>query len=430
MNFLFYLELHPIRSSHLTFIHVLHKISGLVGNHDDFSMHVLCSRHIYRIACCLYPSLIPFFIQPTVIEQENIDCLLDKNWMESGRFDWASLMSGDHNPKYKIYADVLGSILDHRTVDVVCHWGTNRTIRTICDAKNIPIISHELGCVRSPYFESIAMDRVGVNGDALVVTQGVTVTDNSVYDKKYVCKASEVDPMVDFNINKNNIYTNVDVVFERLGLKNNTSFIYIPLQLEDDANFLLFSDFVDNIAFVKQVQSTVKNKLLVVKAHPGMSQKRHRKAYREMVLYCEQQNIIFLGFDSKLSSLDLLTACQQVVTINSSVGFEALLLDRDVTVYGQACYKINEHKTYFEAIDKSNCDVGLNTIKNNVIKQLMHSYLHHSNVLMLPSDYFRVVRAVLNDQKIELKSNNSMCAPPYWKKVCAEIVKRISDVFV
>lgn len=67
----------------------------------------------------------------------------------------------------------------------------------------------------------------------------------------------------------------------------------------------------------------------VIKEHPSDPHK-----YTE--LYTKNPNIIFSNRDTK----ELIEKAEAVITINSSVGLEAILLHKRVIVLGEACYAI------------------------------------------------------------------------------------------
>ncbi|MFT4214396.1 MAG: rhamnan synthesis F family protein [Microbacterium sp.] len=120
---------------------------------------------------------------------------------------------------------------------------------------------------------------------------------------------------------------------------------FLPLQLHDDANLVRFSQYTSVQEVVLDVvpQLADAGYLTVVKTHPGSKwrpQSRTAFALARAALQPWAESVVWL--DSTTATYDnsrLMSIADLVVTVNSSVGFEALYFDKTVAVLGEAAYK-------------------------------------------------------------------------------------------
>ncbi|WP_030140205.1 MULTISPECIES: capsular polysaccharide export protein, LipB/KpsS family [Pseudomonas] len=111
-------------------------------------------------------------------------------------------------------------------------------------------------------------------------------------------------------------------------------FIFIPFQDDRDSQVRLFSPWIRNMRemfalgerLVKETGLTV-----VFKEHPSS-----RETYPELHERCHER----LLFANGNATQQLIEACQFVITINSTVGLESLLLGKPVLTLGQAFFNI------------------------------------------------------------------------------------------
>ena len=113
-------------------------------------------------------------------------------------------------------------------------------------------------------------------------------------------------------------------------------FVFVPFQVKFDSQVLLNSPRIktmhDLFHWVEQVVENCSDQSLifVIKEHPTDPHK-----YTE--LYKKNPKILFSNRDTK----ELIEKAEAVITVNSSVGLEAILLHQRVIVLGAACYAIN-----------------------------------------------------------------------------------------
>lgn len=119
----------------------------------------------------------------------------------------------------------------------------------------------------------------------------------------------------------------------KLGLRQNERIIFYAAQVEDDANMLLCSpSFLTNFSFLTYIASAmrgIKDAVLVAKPHP-----KEAKTIPDL----SSKFGINIVVEREINIKDILPLASVVTTINSTVGFEALLYNRPVVVGGNAHY--------------------------------------------------------------------------------------------
>ena len=109
-------------------------------------------------------------------------------------------------------------------------------------------------------------------------------------------------------------------------------YVFLPLQVSADSNLLLYSD-VDNLQALELAgkRADALGCQLVVKPHPAETD---HVLLGKIAETCSQRGYLLTSF----STTALVLGAEEVVTINSTVGMEALLLDKPLTVLGRSLY--------------------------------------------------------------------------------------------
>ncbi len=129
----------------------------------------------------------------------------------------------------------------------------------------------------------------------------------------------------------------------------NERYVFFPTQVRSDTQLRINSD-VDNLEAIKIITEKESTPIFV-KIHPAESDADLIKEYKEL----ENKGKIKLVNNN---TIELIKKSQKVYTINSTVGLESMILNKDTTVLGRAIY--------------SNFD-------NKRLKQYIHSYLMDFN---------------------------------------------------
>ncbi|ELR3662469.1 capsular polysaccharide biosynthesis protein [Campylobacter coli] len=120
---------------------------------------------------------------------------------------------------------------------------------------------------------------------------------------------------------------------EKLDFNTNKKIILIPAQVEDDASIILGGAGFDTLKLLQSVRVVNKDAFIVFKPHPDvLSGNRKGLKDKDIILkYCDEiiENV---SIDSAIN------ACDEVHTITSTSGFDALLRGKKVVVYGKPFY--------------------------------------------------------------------------------------------
>lgn len=112
-----------------------------------------------------------------------------------------------------------------------------------------------------------------------------------------------------------------------------TRFCFLPMQVTNDTQLYLNST-VDNQGALEYAIRHCKEEqaILVVKPHPAETSPQFLTWLKR---YAQENNILL----SRANTMELISKSHQVITINSTVGLEALLYGKDTHVLGNAVYK-------------------------------------------------------------------------------------------
>ncbi|EHA2139124.1 capsular polysaccharide biosynthesis protein [Campylobacter coli] len=120
---------------------------------------------------------------------------------------------------------------------------------------------------------------------------------------------------------------------EKLNFNTNKKIILIPAQVEDDASMILGGAGFDTLKLLQSVRKANENAFIVFKPHPDvLSGNRKGLKDKSIILkYCDEiiENV---SIDSAINASD------EVHTITSTSGFDALLRGKKVVVYGKPFY--------------------------------------------------------------------------------------------
>jgi len=148
-------------------------------------------------------------------------------------------------------------------------------------------------------------------------------------------------------------------------LPQNKSYFVFPLQYEPEATSSVRSyPFIDQISLIKDIVKILPpNVYLVVKEHLGNEGYRKYTDYLDLY-YLPNVLLVSRSFDTSL----LLSACEGVVTLNSTMGFEALCMGKPVASFGTgfwtplsfvySCSAVSDLNHFF--VDYRNFDLSAN----------------------------------------------------------------------
>ena len=153
-------------------------------------------------------------------------------------------------------------------------------------------------------------------------------------------------------------------------------YIFVPFQLHDDSQIILHSPYLHSMAeltewvasAVRQYNAKYDQALrIIIKEHPSDYGRQNYDSLRE-----QYPEITFL---KQFSTEQLIERASAVVTINSTVGMEALLKHKNVIVLGNATYAIDGIAQHAASVDAlANALIQLETTHDD---DLINRFLYY-----------------------------------------------------
>ncbi|WP_262501230.1 capsular biosynthesis protein [Pseudoalteromonas sp. FUC4] len=153
-------------------------------------------------------------------------------------------------------------------------------------------------------------------------------------------------------------------------------YIFAPFQVPHDTQLASFSPWIDSMdMFYEEVIKALKSLndpslKVVFKEHPSW-----HKHYAHLY---EKDSIAVFANGNQTS--DLIKCAEAVVTINSTVGLEALLLNKRVLTLGQTCYNIEglvKHASTAEQLAENMNEVVQGWQPNTLLRDKFFSFIEH-----------------------------------------------------
>ncbi|MDD2368824.1 MAG: hypothetical protein PHQ90_05940 [Sulfuricurvum sp.] len=178
-----------------------------------------------------------------------------------------------------------------------------------------------------PY--SLVVDTRGIYFDPRNPSDLEWILETSVFDSEILERAGKIKQyLIEKRLSKYNIYS--DTV---LDLPSDKPIIVVPGQVEDDASILLGANGMSNLELLQQVRANRADGYIVYKPHPDVLVGNRIGNLDESTAmkYCDKI-VTEVSIDSVLMHAD------EVHTMTSLVGFEALIRGIKVVTYGLPFY--------------------------------------------------------------------------------------------
>ncbi|MBF7060351.1 capsular polysaccharide biosynthesis protein [Campylobacter volucris] len=221
-------------------------------------------------------------------------------------------------------------------------WGKRfekKDLKSYLHKKNIK--NDNIFLVEDGFLRSVFLGSDLTRPFSLVVdSKGLYIDPNQESDLEYILQNYEFDENLKQRA-KNLINTIIANKFskynglkhENLKFNTNKKIILIPAQVEDDASMILGGAGFDTLKLLQVVRENNKNAFIVFKPHPDvLSGNRKGLKDKNIILkYCDEiiENV---SIDSAINASD------EVHTITSTSGFDALLRGKKVFTYGKPFY--------------------------------------------------------------------------------------------
>ncbi|MCV3545402.1 capsular polysaccharide biosynthesis protein [Campylobacter lari] len=220
--------------------------------------------------------------------------------------------------------------------DKIFIWGKKYDKTLLAKDFNNEIFLVEDGFLRSVFLGSdltrpfsLIVDSKGLYVDSSKPSDLEDILQNYVFDENLKQRAKKLISTI--TQNKFSKYNGLK--HEKLNFNTNKKIILIPAQVEDDASMILGGAGFDTLKLLQSVREVNENAFIVFKPHPDvLSGNRKGLKDKSIILkYCDEiiENV---SIDSAIN------ACDEVHTITSTSGFDALLRGKKVVVYGKPFY--------------------------------------------------------------------------------------------
>ena len=379
MKTLFAFDLFPIRNS-LTcynwvndeFLGIFSRVQGMPYAWGDVEPRLLLSKQEYN------GTTSPVILLPDNLREKlNGFCGV---WNEDAVERWKQLMLGRGDA-----ADVVCEALQYAykkfAFDQIVYWGTNRTIKNFASSVGARSVAMELGPTRYPFEETRYCDFAGVNGDAF--TLNLKVADFEPMDLSRWRKENGIF------LNSGEGYGPLASVHADVIERHSKPMAVIALQLDDDANSLLYSDYSGMAEMVRSVVPRLVEKgwMVAVKPHPLANPDVGDAVNRQMNVRAHQECRAFIesSFDeSEVFWLDdirpacyktMLSKIDALICVNSSAGFEAMLMGKPVVFLGRAPFNMTGLLTLNDLIDGYDSEAYSDNV-SRVANVMLNYYLY------------------------------------------------------
>lgn len=282
---------------------------------------------------------------------------------------------------YKRYMNYINQFVEKNNISIIClfngyHW-LDQIAKVIADKKKIKVIYFEDGLFR-PY--TVTCDPKGINSNSLVPKEDSFYDELSINEErlsKYLYRP-ENDKLLDFK-KENLLLTAIVKLLSMIGssfrihpnyyahitfwqalkyfvTKNlfrfrrsdkipfKEEYVFLPFQVSRDTQIFYNSPHIrDMESLMKLVYRTIQqynkenhtNLRLIVKEHPeDMSRNNYKKLKKE---FKNNPTVLFV---KKYNIHEIIKHAKCIITINSTVGLEALAKHKKVITLGDALYNI------------------------------------------------------------------------------------------
>lgn len=358
MKILFYVEPLPIRNSRTHFGDIAKNVAKLISGQSNNDVRLFANTETLNLIPEDQRKLLAHRI--VSVPEFEISDYIDPTvtWDQGGIDSWLSVISGT-GPSVA-FSGLLAQIWHRFNFDVIVTWGENGVVSSFAKRWGAVHISMELGCTRAPYFDSIVMDPFGTNGSSLpsiLDIEGLKqITDGSQLSGYHSIQAysSAID-----SIAYEQYLGPVDSRVRSLSPDKQKKIAFLPLQLYDDANLLVHSpyDSLTDVLKASVPRLIALGYFIIIKPHPD-SRHRPNASFENAIAKSsiDQYREDFIWLDDlspSISNTSIFAVCDIVVTVNSSVGFEALYHDKTCIILGDASYKVKGIFPTLETIDES-----------------------------------------------------------------------------
>lgn len=343
MRVLLYVEPHPIRDTLTHFADIVREFLPLLSSAPGFDIRLFANEATFTHLGKTHLSPHDNRLIHTTRDEEALFSQYQKlPWETEGLPVWLKLMSGKGKVSER-QLDLLRRIWNIFPFEIIVHWGENGAVTRFLEERPVTRVAMELGCTRPPFLNSVVMDPYGTNGAGVVPK--LTIEDlRGIVDNQSMSRHEAL-----FGFSQSIAAPGYAQQFQPLPGEldarwMNQKAAFLPLQLFDDANLLRFSPYntVSDVVLDVVPKLAEAGYMTIIKPHPASKFRKgslYANSFARRALHPWSDRIIWCDDSTPLANSRLFNLADIVVTVNSSVGFEALYYDKPVVVLGDAVYK-------------------------------------------------------------------------------------------
>ena len=212
--------------------------------------------------------------------------------------------------------ETIEKVLEEKDIKAGITWVNNRGFKGVLENHGIPTIHHELGPLRPPtYISTVYLDFCGVNGD----------TEFDRRFEEFLKISNEVPILSRKELIRVVSPENYNKLYKVLENKERKYEIGVGLQVEVDTNLIIFNRGCSWIDPVLRAKADSAGKVLV-RPHP-------------LAGYIMKPDIRLDIDDIKGNPINFINKCDKIYCLNSSIGFEAMLLGREAKIMGESPFR-------------------------------------------------------------------------------------------
>jgi len=243
---------------------------------------------------------------------------------------------------------------------------------------------------------SLVVDDLGIYFDATKLSRLEHLLQNRDCTVEETIRAeSLIELLLNNGISK---YTSADCAISDISFYAGKRVLLVVGQVQDDASLRYGSEEIDsNIKLLRAVRSDNPESLIVYKPHPDVVSGNRSDGithYREIQSLCDH-------VETGLSIEVTLNLCEQVHTMTSLAGLEALLCGKEVVTYGKPFYA-------GWGLTKDRCNFERRTRKRTLAELVYICYIEYPGYLDIESGEFttveKTIASIVEERKTQCDS--------------------------
>lgn len=255
---------------------------------------------------------------------------------------------------------------------------------------------------------SLVVDSRGIYFDPTQPSDLEHILQNHLFSQDEISRAQQIRKyLIDKKLSKYNVYDNIELSFPK-----DKTVVIVPGQVEDDASIRFGAKGMTNLELLKQTRAKRPAAYIVYKPHPDVlsGNRVGNIEESEALKYCDRI-VSEVGIDSVLACAD------EVHTMTSLVGFEALIRGIKVVTYGLPFYA-----GWGESEDTHICE--RRTRKLSVDELVAGAYLLYPRYINLYTKQRCEIEELLSQiEESRLEYNHSL-----WTKIRNWISRKVQAV--